>query len=161
MSDLNRSQVMVVMILSLQELITELDHKITEGCYSTHDSYLERFPHSGSIGRSQTLQSRRRGCKEMEDQNVKDFKQLSPWPGLCVIVLTEVVADSYCEVEEHVPSVAGDSSHLEDIQFYVVVIELASNLLYGDPFLATTRLPLTSSQASLPEGASPENVATF
>jgi len=87
MSDLNRSQVMVKMILSLQELITELDHKITEGCYSTHDSYLERFPHSGSIGRSQTLQSRRRG-------------------------LTEVVADSYCEVEEHVPSVAGDSSHL-------------------------------------------------
>ena len=67
MSDLNRSQVMVVMILSLQELITELDHKITEGCYSTHDSYLEHFPHSGSIGRSQTLQSRRRGCKEMED----------------------------------------------------------------------------------------------
>ena len=67
MSDLNRSQVMVKMILSLQELITELDHKITEGCYSTHDSYLERFPHSGSIGRSQTLQSRRRGCKEMED----------------------------------------------------------------------------------------------
>ena len=65
MSDLNRSQVMVVMILSLQELITELDHKITEGCYSTHDSYLERFPHSGSIGRSQTLQSRRRGCKKI------------------------------------------------------------------------------------------------
>ena len=71
MSDLNRSQVMVKMILSLQELITELDHKITEGCYSTHDSYLERFPHSGSIGRSQTLQSRRTGCKEMENYNVK------------------------------------------------------------------------------------------
>ena len=65
MSDLNRSQVMVKMILSLQELITELDHKITEGCYSTHDSYLERFLHSGSIGRSQTLQSRRRGCKKI------------------------------------------------------------------------------------------------
>ena len=116
MSDLNRSQVMVKMILSLQELITELDHKITEGCYSTHDSYLERFLHSGSIGRSQTLQSRRRGCKELECKSLrKDFKQLSPWPGLCVIILTEVVADSYCEVEEHVPSVAGDSSHLDDI----------------------------------------------
>ena len=112
MSDLNRSQVMVKMILSLQDLITELDHKITEGCYSTRDSYLERFPHSGSIGRSQTLQSRRRGCKEMENKNVKDFKQLPPWPGFRVIVLTEVVADSYCEVEEHVPSVPGDSSHL-------------------------------------------------
>ena len=117
MSDLNRSQVMVKMILSLQELITELDHKITEGCYSTHDSYLERFLHSGSIGRSQTLQSRRRGCKELECKSLRreDFKQLSPWPGLRIIVLTEVVADSYCEVEEHVPSVAGDSSHLEDI----------------------------------------------
>ena len=116
MSDLNRSQVMVKMILSLQELITELDHKITEGCYSTHDSYLERFPHSGSIGRSQTLQSRRTGCKQLECKSLrKDFKQLSPRPGLCVIILTEVVADSYCEVEEHVPSVAGDSSHLDDI----------------------------------------------
>ena len=112
MSDLNRSQVMVKMILSLQDLITELDHKITEGCYSTRDSYLERFPHSGSIGRSQTLQSHRRGRKEMENKNVKDFKQLPPWPGFRVIILTEVVADSYCEVEEHVPSVPGDSSHL-------------------------------------------------
>jgi len=65
LSDLNRSPVMVEMILSLQDLITELDHKITEGCYSTRDSYLERFPHSGSIGRSQTLQSRRRGLARL------------------------------------------------------------------------------------------------
>ena len=135
------------MILSSQDLITELDHKITEGCYLTHDSYLEHFPHSGSIGRFQTQQSRRRGCKDLECKSLrKDFKQLSPWPGLRIIVLTEVVADSYCEVEEHVPSVPGDSSHLDDIVG-----------LFRDVVIPS----LTSRQAGLPEGAFPENVATF
>ena len=33
--------------------------------------------------------------------------------------------------------------------------------IYGEPFLATVRFSLTSMQADLPEGASPENVATF
>ena len=42
----------------------------------------------------------------------------TPWPSLSVVVRAEVAADGAGEVEKHIPGVARDAAHLQNIGFH-------------------------------------------